>query len=49
MGRGLDRQLSMYGSDQPLNERVRQWHMWQGLGLAHLKNPQMDLPGVKLT
>ena len=29
-------QLSTYGVDHSLNERVRQWHMWHGLDLAHI-------------
>jgi phosphoglycolate phosphatase-like HAD superfamily hydrolase len=41
-------QLSTYGSDQPLDERVRYRHMRYGLDLAHVKNGQTGLPAMKL-
>lgn len=41
-------QLATYGSDQPLDERVRYRHMGYGLDLAHVKNAQIGLPAMKL-
>ena len=36
--RNVVQQLSTYGSDHSLNERVRQWHVRHGLDLAHINN-----------
>lgn len=41
-------QLSTYGSDQSLDERVRQWHVRHGFDLAHIKDPEIGPPALKL-
>lgn len=46
--RNVVQQLSTYGSDHSLDERVRQWHMWHGLDLAHVKNAEIGFPTIEL-
>jgi len=41
-------QLSTCGSDQSLDERVRQWHVRHGFDLAHIKDAEIGPPALKL-
>ena len=39
--------LAAYGADQPFDERMRNWGVWDGLDLLDLEYPQVGEPTVE--